>query len=149
METSWTTIGSSCTDTFAEKVEVELNRAERYRVFVSLTVLDLSPAEEMAGERTVEVLQDVAMGVKEAVRTCDYVALLYHHCLAVLLPETPRQGAEVASRRLADIARTRLMARLGQEADQVIPVEIASYPDTAGARTLGGFLEELAKKGRN
>ena len=149
METSRTTLGSSCCDTFAQKVEVELNRAERYRVFVSLTVLDLGPAEGTAGERTVEVLQDVALGVKEAVRTCDQVALLHHNYLAVLLPETPRQGAEVAGRRLAGIARTKLAARLGHGADRVIPVEIASYPDTAGARTLNGFLEELARKGQN
>ena len=149
METSRTTIGSSCSDTFAQKVEVELNRAERYRVFVSLTVLDLDPAAEVAGERTAEVLQDVAEGVREAVRTCDYVALLNHNYLAVLLPETPRQGAEVAGRRLAGIARTRLEERLGHGANRVIPVEIASYPDTAGARTLSGFLEELARKGRN
>jgi len=149
METSRTTIGSSCGDSFAQKVEVELNRAERYRVFVSMTVLDLGPAEEIAGEHTAEILHDVAIGVKEAVRTCDYVALLSHNYLAVLLPETPRQGAEVAGRRLAGIARAKLSERLGKSADQVIPVEIASYPDTAGARTLTGFLEELARKGQN
>jgi len=149
METSRTSIGTSFGDNFAEKVEVELNRAERYRVFVSLTVLDLDPAAEMVGEHTAEVLQDVAVGVREAVRTCDHVALLHRNYLAVLLPETPRQGAEVAGRRLAGIARTRLAARLGHGANQVIPVEIASYPDTAGARTLSGFLEELARKGRN
>jgi GGDEF domain-containing protein len=149
METSRTTIGHSCGDSFTQKVEVELNRAERYRVFVSMTVLDLSPTEEMAGERADEVLEEVTAGIKEAVRTCDHVALLNKSYLAVLLPETPRQGAEVAGRRLAGIARVRLTARLGSEADQVIPVEIASYPDTAGARTLGSFLEELARKGQN
>jgi GGDEF domain-containing protein len=149
METSWTTIGSSCPDTFTQKVEVELNRAERYRVFVSLTVLDLGSVEVMAGERASEVLQDVALGIREAVRTCDHVALLHHNYLAVLLPETPRQGAEVAGSRLAGIARTKLSALLGNGGAGVIPVEIASYPDTAGARTLAGFLEELAGKRRN
>ena len=149
METSRTTIGHSCSDSFAQKVEVELNRAERYRVFVSLTVLDLGHAEEMPGERTAEVLRDVTMGVEKAVRTCDHVALLHHNYIAVLLPETPRQGAEVAGRRLAGIARTKLAALLGDCTNGVIPVEIASYPDTAGARTLNGFLEELARKGRN
>ena len=149
METSSTTIDSSCGESFAQKVEVELNRAERYRVFVSLTVLDLSQAEELAGNKAPEVIQDVTAGIKDAVRTCDYVALLNDRCLAILLPETPRQGAEVASNRLAEIARNRLVARFGQEANRAIPVEIASYPDTGGARTLNGFLEELAGRSRN
>ena len=37
------TVDSSRCDAFVQRVEVELNRAERYRVFVSLTVFDLGP----------------------------------------------------------------------------------------------------------
>ena len=104
METSLTSLSEPSSEAFAQKVGVELNRAERYRVFVSLTVIDLEPATAVAGEKASEILQDIMSRVKDAVRACDYVELLDDHSLAVLLPETPRQGAEVAARRLADLA---------------------------------------------
>jgi GGDEF domain-containing protein len=143
------TLDKSCSSTFIQRVEVELNRAERYRVFVSLTVFDLGPVREIAGDKNHEVLTDVSVQVRELVRACDYVALLHDHCLAVLQPETPRQGAEIAAKRLATMVKDRLVARLGEDANRAIPVEIASFPDTAGARTLNGFLEELAQKSQN
>lgn len=149
MTSSRLTIDNSCSEAFAEKVAVELNRAERYRVFVSLTVLDLGAVREGDGDKVLELLHDVSNKVKDLVRACDYVALLHNHCLAVLQPETPRQGAEIAAKRLAAVIKNRLMERLGNNADLTIPVEIASYPDTAGARTLNGFLEELAHKTQN
>jgi GGDEF domain-containing protein len=143
------TVDRSCCDAFVQRVEVELNRAERYRVFVSLTVFDLGPVREVAGDKNSEVLRDLSTQVRELVRACDYVALLHDHCLAVLQPETPRQGAEIAAKRLATMVKDRLVARLGEGANRVIPVEIASFPDTAGARTLNGFLEELAARSQN
>ena len=143
------TVDSSCCDAFVQRVEVELNRAERYRVFVSLTVFDLGPAREVAGDKSHEVLTEVSTQVRELVRACDYVALLHDHCLAILQPETPRQGAEIAAKRLVTMVKDRLVAKLGENANRVIPVEIASFPDTAGARTLNGFLEDLASKSQN
>jgi len=144
-----TSLSEPSRGTFARKVGVELNRAERYRVFVSLTVLDLELATAVAGEKASEILQDIMSRVKDAVRACDYVELLDDHCLAVLLPETPRQGAEVAARRLTDLVKVRFSESTGRQIEEVIPVEIASFPDTAGARTMAGFLEELAEKSRN
>ncbi len=149
MASSRMTANFAGSDAFAEKVTVELNRAERYRVFVSLTVLDLGAVLENGGGNSAELLQDVSNQVKERVRACDHVAMLLNHCLAVLQPETPRQGAEAAAKRLATVVRSRLVEKLGDNADKAIPVEIASYPDTAGARTLSGFLEELARKNPN
>ncbi|MEW5795107.1 MAG: hypothetical protein AB1772_01980 [Candidatus Zixiibacteriota bacterium] len=149
MEAPRTTIDTRCPGTFADKVAVELNRAERYRVFVSLTIIDLGPAREIAADQAAEVLEDVTSRVKAAVRACDHVDLLMGHCLAVLQPETPRQGAEIAARRLTEIVKGSLKARYGDQADRAIPVEIASYPDTAGARTMQGFLEDMVKKSQN
>jgi GGDEF domain-containing protein len=134
---------------FADRVGVELNRAERYRVFVSLTVLDLTGAGQAAGEDVSQTLSAITETVREAVRACDYVELLGDNCLALLLPETPRQGAEVASRRLAQMVRERLRELTDIEDDVVIPVEIASYPDTAGARPMTSFLEDLAARSQN
>lgn len=144
-----TTEVQSTPGSFADKVGVELNRAERYRVFVSLTVIDLEPARQAAGDRAEEIVPDLISRVKDSVRACDHVELIEGHCLAVLLPETPRQGAEIMARRLAETIRGGVSESTGKSLENVIPIEIASYPDTAGARTMASFLEELVHKSRN
>ena len=149
MTSSRLTVDNSCGEAFAEKVAVELNRAERYRVFVSLTVIDLGAVREALGDKVSDLFLDVSNRVRELVRACDHVALLNNSCLAVLQPETPRQGAEIAAKRLAAVVQNRIMEALGDNADRTIPVEIASYPDTAGARTLTSFLEALGRKTQN
>ena len=118
-------------------------------VFVSLTVLDLTTVREAFGEGLSPIFQDVMNAVRDSIRACDYVELLNEESLALLFPETPRQGAETAARRLADLVRERLCDLTDRSLDGVIPVEIASYPDTAGARPLSGFLEELVSESRN
>jgi hypothetical protein len=82
------------------------------------------------------------------IRGCDIIATT-DSSIALLFPETPRQGAEVTSRRLRDLILQRLSELSEQPVEEIIPIEIASYPDTAGARTLSGFLDDLAAKGQN
>lgn len=149
METPRITSLQTTPGTFAERVGVELNRAERYRVFVSLTVLDLGAVREVAGEDASRILDRLIETVNSSIRACDFAALLEGHCLALLFPETPRQGAEIASRRLAGIIRSKLEELTGQKTGGLIPVEIVSYPDTAGAKTLNHFLEDLVRRSRN
>lgn len=141
-------IESLDTGGFVDRVGVELNRAERYRIFVSLTLIDLSPLAKAGNGLADGVRESLGRRVRETVRACDYVAFVDNTSLAMLFPETPRQGAEIASRRVAALVREEI-AKVSGETKDVIPVEIASYPDTAGAKTMNAFLEELAKKRRN
>jgi len=149
MEVPLTSDNKTSCGTFAARVGVELSRAERYRVFLSLTVLDLGPARDQAGSDAKEVLEDLTGQVQGAVRACDCVELLDGKCLAVLLPETKRQDAEIVAHRLADLVTGRLSKSSGASIEKVVPVEIASYPDTAGAKTMAEFLEDLAAKSQN
>ena len=71
---------------------------------------------------------------------------LDHKRLAVLFPETPRQGAEVATRRLAELVREQMSEVTGKQFNKTVPVEIASYPDTGGTKTLDEFLKEFAER---
>ena len=149
METPRISSFNATAGNFADRVGVELNRAERYRVFVSITTLDLKAVKDLAGVQATEICDRLMETVSGSVRACDYVALLEDSCLAMLFPETPRQGAEIASRRLAGIIRDKVLELTGHAADGLIPVEIVSYPDTAGAKTLDRFLEDLAQRSRN
>lgn len=135
--------------TFARRVGMELSRAERYRVFLSLTVLDLGPARDQSGDGAKEVLEDLTTQIQDAVRACDYVELLENNRLAVLLPETQRQEAEIVAHRLAGLVTGRLNKSSSASIEEIVPVEIASFPDTAGAKTMAEFLEGLAAKSQN
>jgi len=136
-------------NSFINRAGIELHRAERYRVFVSLTVLDLGFVRQAAGDRFSAIMETLSGLVQSNIRTCDYIAQLDDSRLGLLLPETSRQGAEIAVKRLSEVIRTHLAASINEDVREVIPVEIASYPDTGGAKTLSGFLEELMIRSRN
>ncbi len=140
------TLMDATSQAFVGRAGIELHRAERYRVFVSLTILDLEFARRYAGDRFDTVLRDLKDRIASHIRVCDYADLITDSSLAILLPETSRQGAEVTSRRLAELIRTRLGEITGESVKEIVPVEIVSYPDTAGAKTLAGYLESLAEK---
>lgn len=130
--------------TFFGQVQNELKRARRYRAFLSLVVLDLRQAvvggdseDEVASEKLTDLLV-------ENVREIDCVADLNDRVFGVLLPETPRQGAEIVGRRMTELVRSELS--LDQSAaDAGISMEMASYPDTSGAKTIADFLSEYVE----
>lgn len=135
-------------ESFLKRAQVELKRAERYHVFLSLICLDLSflAQEEQA---TAELFQRLADRVQSQVRVCDVVSALPGGCLALLYPETSRDGAEVAARRIANTIREEVAGLVGHPPPEVIPMEIASFPDAAGAKTVTELLGAIAAKSDN
>jgi GGDEF domain-containing protein len=129
---------------FVERVGEELQRAERYRIFVSLVVLDLDSLKKDRARETAEFDRLVNL-IKGNTRSIDSAALVNSHKMAVLLPETPRQGAEIAARRVTELIRQSFPADFNENVDQVIPLEMASFPDAAGAKTVKEILSELTE----
>jgi len=127
--------------TFFDQVQNELKRARRYRVFLSMVVLDLrqAPFAEESGNGSGKL--DLTDLLAENVREIDCVADLNEHVVGVLLPETPRQGAEVVGRRMSELVRSHLSLE-DSAADSGISMEMASYPDTSGAKTIADFIRE-------
>jgi GGDEF domain-containing protein len=134
---------------FFERVGLELKRAERYRLFVSLIVLDLSSISSVNRDQSPQPLVDLVQVVRENIRVIDNVSVLTNQRLALLLPETSRQGAEIAARRLIELIRNSLMQHTSGRIDDTIPLEMVSYPDAAGAKTVTDFLQELSEQSRN
>jgi len=130
---------------FAETVSLELRRAERYRVFVSMITLDLSMASGLTSEDGQVITDQLFELVAGKVRDIDVLALMREHKLALLLPETQRQGAEAAAKRLCVLIREYLAGHSEVLREQMIPVEMASYPDAAGTRTVADLLTELTE----
>jgi GGDEF domain-containing protein len=140
---------SSTVESFLAKVDTELKRAERYRFFVSLIVLDLSFTRPIFGQNSFQVVSDLLETVQTNIRIVDDVSLMDEHSVVLLLPETSRQGAEMAAKRVSELIRNSLAARVEKRIEQMIPMEIASYPDAAGAKTVKDFVRELTRQNSN
>ena len=134
---------------FFSQAEVELKRAERYRVFVSLVALDISVVDRLEERERVLVANEIENLVRASVRGCDYFSICGHGCLVALFPETSRQGAEIAGRRLGEKIRAKILELTMNKIDEVVPLEMASYPDAAGAQSVAALLHDLAHRSRN
>lgn len=141
--------GSTAYQGFIDKVDLELRRAERYRIFVALVVLDLSTVAEQCQVEGSPVAERLLGLVRANTREIDQVAVLHRDRLGLLLPETTRQGAEVAGRRLIDLIRKDVSKQLQREISEMIAVEMASYPDSSGAKTIRQFLGDISDASMN
>jgi len=129
---------------FINRVDYELKRAERYSIFMSLVVFDLSFLKENLEVNYEKTSTDLYGLVTKKVRTIDIVSLLGDSQLALLFPETNRQGAEIVSKRVNQIIKDSVESIGYNKKDYIIPMEMASYPDTAGTSTISQFLQEYS-----
>jgi len=142
---------SSANFQFATRINYELKRAERYRIFVSLVVFNFNPVLDTVrgnggvnGQETRDgFLKAVKNVISELVREVDAVSNSGKTKIGILCPETPRQGAEAAARRIQNVLSSFCSDFLDSPRDILIPVEISSFPDAAGARSIASFSEDF------
>ena len=142
-------MGNVLQSPFIEKVGLELQRAERYRIFISLTVLDLSFLNEVPEDQRSENLQSVLDVVSNNIRAIDSVSVLDEHQLGLLMPETSRQGAETVAKRIVSLIKGQLAEMSQVEIGDVIPLQMASFPDTAGAKPIREILKDWSDRHLN
>jgi len=135
---------------FADLISYELRRAERYRIFLSLVVFNIGPIIELGGNGSLVKDDDREQFVgnlfeilKGSVRDVDLLSEREGIKIGVLLPETPRQGAEAAARRISDSLYSFCSDYFKKPADYLVPVEISSFPDAAGARSIASYIEDF------
>jgi hypothetical protein len=91
-------------DYFRIRAMEEVQRVKRYPSFVSLLSLDLSHIssdDELENFENLERFYDaIRKLIEKLVRETDLISYIYDGRLAILLLETPKQGAEVLSDRL-------------------------------------------------
>lgn len=131
---------------FLDRVSVELKRAERYRIFVSLIVLDFGSVPSVKSENGSVIMEKLSESVEGNIRAIDNVSAIDSHRMALLFPETTRQGAEIASKRIGELIRDRISTMTEQTFSQLIPLEMASYPDAAGAKSISDLLKEMSDR---
>jgi len=134
---------------FVDQVDLELKRAERYSVFVSIVIMDLSFLETYLEKPESEPVKAVIDKVRKSIRIMDYVSPLEGNKIGFLFPETARQGAEIAGRRISEIIRDYFSKKDKVTLDRVIPFQMASYPDAAGTISVSDFLKNYSINSQN
>jgi GGDEF domain-containing protein len=112
-----------------------------------MVVLDLSSMEESFHGDKDDLFERLLNLLKDNIREIDKVAAIDDSRIALLFPETSRQGAEVVSRRIMEQVKE-IVSKEGEKSS-LVPMEMVSYPDAAGARSMSEFLEDLVKRGQN
>ena len=135
---------------FRDLALLELKRAERYRNFLSLLVLNLSEFLSTAGRRKINSLEEtgqfmdaIVKRVKQAARETDFVSNMDNARLVMLLPETDHNGAQVAGERFQELVSEFLAEFLQSNYDFSIPLEISCFPDSAGQKSFKNRLMNL------
>jgi hypothetical protein len=134
---------------FASQMRYELKRAERYRIFLSLLVFNLGPMVDMAGpiskdeEARNKFVMEMKKVIRAATREIDFVSNSGRLKVGILLPETSRQGAEAATRRISNLISQFCSDYLAHSDEYPVPVEIVSFPDASGARSISSYVDEF------
>lgn len=115
-----------------QQTDLEMARAKRYETLFSVVLLDLptAPFAALKARPRRSLLRDLGRSLREGVRTVDHVVHVRdgeHHRLAVILPETSAQGAEVFRSRFDDRVRAYLADR-GVEVVGAAPARSITFP---------------------
>jgi GGDEF domain-containing protein len=135
---------------FRDLALMELKRAERYRNFLSLLVLNLSEFLSTAGRRKIasreeahQFMEKVINRVKGGARETDLISEVRNECLVMLLPETNGEGARVAGERLQKLLSEFLSDFLDSDYRFDVPLEITSFPEESGKKYFQNRLKKL------
>ncbi len=137
---------------FASRIDYELKRAERYRVFLSLAVFNIGPIVDMAGNGSFASDKDrsdfvgsIYEIIRHSVREIDAVSNSGNIRIGVLLPETPRQAAESTINRLSGSIQKFCSDYFRNGDNYLIPIEISSFPDAVGTKSIVSYIKEFQK----
>jgi hypothetical protein len=123
-----------------QDTDLEMARATRYQTLFSVVLVEFPVAAlaDLGRRQRANVLKGLGKVLRESVRTVDRVIHANdgtRHRLAVVLPETGREGAQVFSSRLVDWTSDYLRQR--SAATDGVTQELFSFPDDEPAiRTL-------------
>jgi diguanylate cyclase (GGDEF)-like protein len=121
---------------FERRFTQELRRAERYCEFLSLVLIDMSSAlADQSSSAEAKAVKDLGQLVGHTVRATDVLAKLGKNRLAVLLTETPKEGAFRLAERLNEkITGSGLSKELRGLKKESLNIGIASFPEDGAQR---------------
>lgn len=133
------TTGFYKTSYFQEALEIELDRARKNQRIFSLLLLEVACSETMnvvssKAQEKANIMQLLSECIKNNLRRSDLIAHYGEQAFAVLLPETPKDGAQYVADKISD----RLQDLCWQEEGQSplvtrVSKGVATYPDNGDA----------------
>ncbi len=134
---------------FLNRLDLELKRAERYRIFISLLVFDFSSVGKSENENSKMISKDLINQIAGTVRSIDTISTLDENKVALMFPETNRQGAEIVSKRISELINNHISEKSKTKIDYKITPEMASFPDAAGTKSINDFISEYSSSNIN
>ncbi len=124
---------------FKRRFTQELRRAERYCEFLSLVLVDASSAlPDQSSQQKTMALKELGELIGKTVRATDVLTFLGKNRLALILTETPKEGAFRLAERLSEkISSTAFPQESGMVQGEAVNIGIASFPED------GSHLEDL------
>ena len=125
---------------FGLRTKQELKRAERYCEFLSLVIIDVASLSKFAektlkvARKTEELQRNLEGMIRESVRETDVVSQFENNRLALLLSETPKEGADCVCQRLKEEIKTFASSSVKVPKEWEAPMEIVSFPDKEDGR---------------
>ena len=123
---------------FVDRTQQELSRAERYCLFLSLVMIDISEFARAIANRPLSdsisidaIYAQLESSLKNSLRSSDVVSPFDRNRLGILLVETSRAGLESVRRRIDVFVKDFLKGELGLPFEPPVEISAASYPEEA------------------
>lgn len=133
---------------FLQDTDLEMTRSKRYQTIFSIAVVEIpsSAFEPFSRRQRSGALRELGRMLSDSVRTVDravHARTKDFHRLAVVLPETAREGARIFTDRLADRV-SGYLSRRGAKFSGELKRTALTYPDDEeGIRRVRGDFEEV------
>ena len=123
---------------FLNRTRQEISRAERYCLFLSLVLVDLSDFSRAVVNRQSPqridldtVCSQIELGLRSSLRLSDVISPFEKNRLGILLVETSKAGVENVRQRVETFIRDYLRGGLNLPFEPPLEVRTASYPEDA------------------
>ena len=123
-------------DIFAERTRQELQRAQRYCLFLSVVVLDLSEFSRAVAKRSTDQKVDLESfigqlegGIKSTLRSSDIVTRCDSQRIALLLVETSKTGLDAVTERLQPFIVDSMKSQFEVPFEPRVQLDAASFPE--------------------
>lgn len=129
-------VGTQSHQRFLERTQLEISRAERYCLFLSLILVDLSDFARATVNRQGQLKIDLdtvcgqlEAGLHNSLRLSDVISTFEKNRLGILLVETSKANVDGVRKRIETFVRDYLKGGLSLPFEPQIEVRTASYPE--------------------
>lgn len=130
--------GTETHQKFLERTQMEISRAERYCLFLSLILVDLSDFVRAVVNRQEQlnidldsVCTQIETGLRNSLRLSDVISTFEKNRMGILLVETSKANVDNVKKRIESFVKDYLKGGMHLPFEPPLEVRAASYPEDA------------------